>query len=129
MSDRRPPRAPAGLGAAGRRLWRGAVRELVFRPDELAVLEHACRTVDELAALQAALADAEPMVAGSMGQPRPHPLYQEVRAHRDTLRRLLAQLDVPDDVAVDDRPMTNARASAQRRWANHRRDVRNAGSV
>lgn len=123
MGDRKP-RAPAGLGATGKRLWRSVTGELELRGDERGLLEHACRTVDELATLQAALAEAEPMSAGSMGQPRAHPLYAEIRAHRDMLRRLLAAIDVPDegDVGEAVRPMSNVSASARRRWEEYRRD-------
>lgn len=100
MSDRRRgPRAPAGLSAAGRRLWRSVVDRYDLRPDELALLEHAGRCADELASLQQALTDAPAVVAGSTGQPRPNGLYAEVRAHREVLKRLLGGLDVPEDGA------------------------------
>lgn len=123
MGDRKP-RAPAGLGATGRRRWRSVTAEFELRGDECRLLEHACRTVDELATLQAALANAEPMSVGSMGQPRAHPLYAEIRAHRDMLRRLLAAIDVPDegDAGGVVRPISNRSASARRRWEEYRRD-------
>lgn len=97
MSDRRTPRAPSGLAAAGRRLWRTVVGRYDLRPDEAALLAAAARTADELAVLEAALEDSPPVVVGSTGQPRPNGLFGEVRAHREILRRLLADLDVPED--------------------------------
>src|SRR5215211_3871689 len=101
MSDcRRSQRAPAGLGSAGRALWRRLTEGLRLRSDELVLLEAAARTADELAELEAALAEAPATVAGSMGQTRPNPLYAEVRAHREALRRLLGSLDVPEAECV-----------------------------
>ena len=122
MGDRKP-RCPAGLGAAGKRLWRSVTGELDLRSDELGILEQAARTTDELAALVSALAVAEPMVSGSMGQPKPNPLFGEVRAHRDLLRRLLRSIEV-EDQAADDAALTvgmsNSERSARLRWRAHR---------
>ena len=117
------PRAPAGLGKAGRKLWRDMVKLLDLRPDELAALAQAASTVDELERLQAALCDAPLMVAGSKGQPRPNPLLDEVRRHREVLARLLARIEVPDgdeEAEQDRKASSNRQASALRRWQNYR---------
>lgn len=93
--------APKGLGAAGRRLWRAAVAEYEFDAAEVELLRTACRTVDELARIETALSEAGSLtVKGSTGQPRAHPLLEEARRHRAVLARLVAALDLPDEVAV-----------------------------
>lgn len=117
------PRAPAGLGKAGKKLWRDMVKLLDLRPDELASLAQAASTVDELERLQAALANAPLTVSGSKGQPRPNPLLDEVRRHREVLARLLARIEVPDDDAEaeqDRKASSHRQASALRRWQNYR---------
>jgi hypothetical protein len=99
------------------------VKLLDLRPDELAALAQAASTVDELERLQAALANAPLTVSGSKGQPRPNPLLDEVRRHREVLARLLARIEVPDDDAEaeqDRKASSNRQASALRRWQNYR---------
>jgi hypothetical protein len=117
-------RAPAGLGAAGRNLWRSVAGAFDLDPDEAELLRQACRCADELADLRSALAASDTVVAGSTGQPRPNPLYTELRAHRETLARLLRALDLPDEEAARG-SAASARASeaARRRWRaeKHRR--------
>ena len=63
------PRAPAGLGAAGRRLWRDVTAEFDPRGDELRILEEACREVDLIVRAEAELAAAPSLLVA--GQPRP----------------------------------------------------------
>lgn len=100
------PRAPKGLGSAGRRVWRDTVGEredgsrLVLRPDELVLLEHFCRLADDADRLRGELADAPLTVTGSMGQPVQHPLRGELHrtlATMDRLQRTLALPDAPDE--------------------------------
>jgi hypothetical protein len=85
-------RTPAGLGPRGRALWKSTIEEFELSPPEMDVLAEACRTVDELGRLAAALAAADLVVVGSMGQPRPNLLFDEVRKHRALLGVLLALL-------------------------------------
>jgi pyruvate/2-oxoglutarate dehydrogenase complex dihydrolipoamide acyltransferase (E2) component len=118
-----PPDAPAGLGEAGRAFWLAVRREWKLRADEDVLLLAACRTLDELAPLERALADASPVVAGSRGQVRPHPLIAEVRAHRLALRQLLAALGLAEaDASSGDAAVraASARSSAGRQLARHR---------
>ena len=59
--------------------------------------EQAARTADELERLEKAVrALPDLVVAGSMGQPRMHPLLGEVRAHRQLFERLTTALNLPD---------------------------------
>lgn len=117
-----PPKAPAGLGAAGRKLWREVLADFALPPDGQALLVQACRTVDELEQLREAIADAEVMTTGSQGQPVASPLFAEARAHRATLAKLISQLALPDeeDVPKLTGAQERARNAAQTRWALHR---------
>ncbi|MGH9122034.1 MAG: hypothetical protein ACRDYC_08815 [Acidimicrobiales bacterium] len=112
-------RAPVGLNAAGRGFWRKVTTDFELDHDGLALLEQAARTLDELERLQAAVAGAELLVEGSSGQPRPHPLLAEVRAHRATLGKLLTALALPDEEDVTPLTATQERAqkAARARWA------------
>lgn len=118
------PRAPAGLGAPGRTLWRAVTDGYTLREDERQALVAACRTLDELARLEAALKDAPVVVAGSKGQERPNPLFAEVRSHRLALKALLASVGLTD--AEADRHAGAARSSAGRKLARQRWDHRGA---
>jgi hypothetical protein len=89
------PRVPAGLDAAGRRLWREVLAGYVLAPPEVALLVELCRVVDRLDRLAAALAIEPLTVAGSMGQPKIHPLYAEARSQAATLAHLARALRIP----------------------------------
>lgn len=124
-------RAPAGLGAAGRRLWRTIVDVHELEPQELALLAEAARTTDELAAITGALAAADVTTTGAAGQTRAHPLFAEARAHRLTLAKLLGALDLPAEGEEVGRSPASQRAShaAQVRWGRRDqvRSIRSAG--
>ncbi|MGI8537715.1 MAG: hypothetical protein ACR2K2_14820 [Mycobacteriales bacterium] len=90
------PRAPNGLKAPGRSFWGAIVGAFELRADELRLLEAACRTLDDLTRLEAELAGSDLMVTGAAGQVRASPLVGEIRSHRDLLRKLTAQLRLPD---------------------------------
>jgi len=110
---------PAGLAEPGQKLWKSVVSRYILTPAELTMLAEACRTADELTRLEQALRELpELTVPGSMGQPRPHPLLQEVRNHRLLLERLTSALNLPDDFQeVGLRPgQRHARTAALARW-------------
>lgn len=116
------PRRPTGLGTTGRRFWNRVMADYDnLRADEAVVLEHACRVLDTIARLDAALADAPLTVRGSVGQERENPLLSEVRQQRMALSRLVRQLDLPqpDEVAEirDALRSRRARAAARARWS------------
>lgn len=108
---------PKGLGTRGRRLWKQSLDQFEFRPDELIVLEDACRHVDVVDALAAKLEGADLVTAGSKGQMTAHPLLQELRASKDLVAKLLRQLGLPDEVGGD---RSTERSSAGRRLARQR---------
>lgn len=108
---------PAGLGPGGKRLWSDLMAKYVFRRDELAVVERACRLVDRIDAMERDLGGATTSL-GSMGQVVVHPLIPEIRAHSATLATLLRGLKLPDDeVGVEAPRSTQAREAARSRWA------------
>ena len=115
------PKPPTGLRAAGKRMWVAVTGPdaYVLTPAELAMLEEACRTYDELGALEKALRELPDLVVtGSMGQPRIHPLLAEVRAHRTLLAKLTERLNLPDlDQKVGLRARSkHAKKAADARW-------------
>ncbi|HVX20894.1 MAG TPA: hypothetical protein VHB02_06085 [Acidimicrobiales bacterium] len=115
--------APAGLNRAGKALWTAITEKYEFRPDELAILEDACRMADLIAAMEGAWADdGSPMTSeGSQGQLVVHPLIAELRQYRNARARLLKQLALPDDVgAASGNGNTNARSAQARDAANAR---------
>lgn len=121
MGDSRP-RAPSGLGVAGRRFWRSMVGVYEFSPAELEVLRQACRVVDVLARVDEALAADDVVSYGSRGQPVRHPLLEpsaDQRALLDQLLRSLA-LPMPDEVEGS-RRAPQQQAAAQARWREQRR--------
>lgn len=118
-SDRVVPAPPDGLGDRSRDLWRQIVNVYDLRPDELRILDDACREAQLIDRLERQLEDAPLMVKGSMGQWVASPLVSEVRQHRSTLAGLLKRLDLPDDDVSADSPAersTKARAAANARW-------------
>ncbi len=109
---------PQDLHACGIALWDEVSEAYELRQDEQRILEHACRTVDELARLQQALVESDIVVVGSTGQPRSSPLIAEIRGHRQLLSRLVQQLDLPDLEAPAQRSALSQRkaAAANARW-------------
>jgi hypothetical protein len=117
MVDQRKPVRPSDLRAAGKRLWADVTGEFDLGPDEAGALREACRTLDELDDLRAALSGQPMTVAGSQGQPVANPLLGEARRHRETLARLLERLSLPagdEDQGATPAQRRAARAAAQR---------------
>jgi hypothetical protein len=107
---------PGDLSKAGKALWTETLATFDLDATEQRLLAEACRACDELDVLRRALASSEPLVEGSQGQPRPNPLYDEMRRHRDSLAKLIGALGIPSpeqQVTVSDK----ARAAASARWA------------
>jgi hypothetical protein len=112
------PRAPAGLGLNGRRLWRETVLNYEVDPHERPALAEACHLADELAALRAQLAaDGRAFVRGSAGQEVANPLYGEIRAHAGLIHRLLVSLGVEDAPGEARARSRSARKAATARWS------------
>lgn len=110
---------PARLSASARALWVGVTSRWELRPDELRILEDACREATLVDKIEAALKGADLVTDGSTGQVRAHPLLSEVRQHRVAMTSLLARLALPDDEAEgrqDAARSEHARAAAVARW-------------
>lgn len=89
------PRKPRGLNASGTRLWERIVAtyDLEESPEKLAILEHACRTADDLARFERGMKGAPLTVKGSAGQACINPIQSEIRFSRGLLAQLLARLN------------------------------------
>jgi hypothetical protein len=95
------------------------VGKYMLTPAEVEMLGQAARTADELDRLERAVrALSELVVSGSTGQPKVHPLLEEVRRHRLLLERLTGALNLPDqDEEVGSRAGSrHARKAAEGRW-------------
>ena len=114
------PKAPAGFRAAGKKLWSGISGAYELRPDELRILEDACREADLIDSMVKWLEDDDIMTIGSTGQPVVNPLVSEVRQHRTVLSSLMRQLKLPDDGNVEKEAgerSASARTAANARWS------------
>ncbi len=87
-------RSPAGLGAAGRRLWQSVVDDFDLEEHELVLLVQAVRTVDLLEELDKRVR-ADGALHDSPQGLRAHPAAVEGRQQRIALARLLAALRLP----------------------------------
>ena len=127
MTDAVKP--PAGLQGPGTAIWESISKQYSLNPGETAILEALARTLDELERLEAAMAGQPMTVTGSQGQPRPHPLLGELRAHRALADKLQVSLALPAPGEL-----TGRRRSGQHKAAvevRHRRaalaEVRRSG--
>ena len=112
-----PPRVPAGIGDAGRKLWRAITREHELDGRETAILAQACRQADALADMDAALVRDGIVVPGAAGQPRLNAIVAESRQARLALAKLLDLLHLPDDDA-EARKNRPQQRRASRRWGS-----------
>src|SRR5512139_3725051 len=97
-------RAPSGLGAKGRRLWREMHEVAEFNPAERVVLEEACRIADRLDRLDQVLAgDASGWMRLKASQDGTEVTVtldnalSEARQQANVLKQLIASLRIPDE--------------------------------
>ena len=109
--------APSNLAVKGQELWDQIAGFYQLRPDELRLLEDACREVDLVERLEVELRDAPLMVKGSMGQLVASPLVSELRQHRMAAKALLGALKLPDEAPDAGSTSSSARAAARARWS------------
>jgi hypothetical protein len=95
---------PEGLQADGRSFWEAILEKFELAEHELVILKEACRPIDLLDSLQAAIDQDGPLQRWGEGS-RAYPAAPELRQHRIALARLLASLGIPAD-PDDDRPVT-----------------------
>lgn len=114
------PKAPAGLGARGSAFWRDITGTYDLLRHEQELLAECCRCLDQIDALQAAIAADGVTVRGSEGQPRTHPALDRINSTRALLGRLLGQLALPDEDDVEQTPQQRKASKAARtRWRAH----------
>jgi hypothetical protein len=86
---------PAGLKKAGKQLWRTITAAYDLRGDEAALLTSACKTADEIDALEDALREAAPTVPSyPSGSLKANPLLNQLRLLRLAQQKLLEGLDL-----------------------------------
>jgi hypothetical protein len=117
-----PPPPPEGLGGRGLRLWTDTVSELEHDPDELVLLEEACRLADELDEMGVLLANSAMLSTGSRGQPVANPLIREIRGHRLALSRVLRQLGATRPAEEDQERLTPSQRGRKAAIARHHGD-------
>jgi hypothetical protein len=118
------PKAPAELGAEGRRPWREIVADaagqgIELTAQELVWLRQAGKLADTIGLMEAAVAGAELVVPGYNRQPTAHPFLCELRMTRQLLAQTVARidLDVPEASGVSSGAGGNRfRAAALARW-------------
>ena len=114
MSSARP-NPPPDLLSAGKKLWKSIVADLPEAVEldarELALLAHASRQADDIAALERALKRDGVTISGSAGQPRLNAALTELRQGRIALARLLGGLDIPEEEKTH-----TAASQRARRW-------------
>ncbi|MEO1058687.1 MAG: hypothetical protein AAFY28_17410 [Actinomycetota bacterium] len=114
---------PDRLDAGGHSLWRDVTNAYTLRPDELRLLEDACRERDLIDKLDEALTTTDLTAAGSTGQLVIHPLVAEIRLHRSVFASLCARLKLPDEPEPGERhnnrgrfTSVTGRRAATSRW-------------
>lgn len=90
-----PPRTPAGLKAAGKRLWSSIADVYGLHEHERATLLAACRCADLLDRLAGEAAAHDVTVVNTKGDQVVHPAIAEMRAQSLALTRMLASLRLP----------------------------------
>ena len=100
MSTSKRPAAPAGVGAAARRLWNQVLERYDLDEHERALLAETVRTVDVLERLDAVVRRE----GVTLEDGKPHPAIVEQRQMRITLARLVTALRLPEDAVADGRP-------------------------
>lgn len=106
---------PADLAPSSGKMWDSVVTKYELRPDELRILEDACREADLIDDLEKHLRGADRIVKGSMGQQVINPLISELRQHRIAFSSLMSKLKLPDDGA--EVAGSQQRDAANARWA------------
>jgi hypothetical protein len=110
------PPAPDGLGRRGKRLWAETIQVYVLTPTELVLLEEIARRVDEQARLERVVRGLRPadlVVEGYMGQPRAHPLLDQLLRYDDVIGKLSKQLGLPAESTRGLKGLPGGKSSAR----------------
>jgi hypothetical protein len=108
------PRAPAGAGPSGRRLWREIQADYELSEHETALLTALVRQVDRLDKLEELIA-AEGLTVDASHGVKMHPAVPEARASAIAIARISAALRLPAGETGDDaRPAASQRRTGVR---------------
>lgn len=110
MANSRAPRAPKDLATGGKRLWNRVQRDFELADHEESVLLQACRIVDLLDRLQAAMASEDVVVDSPQGK-KTNPAVVEFRQQALALAKCMASLRIPFG---DDETQPQQRSGARR---------------
>lgn len=107
------PRAPAGLEARGRKLWKSIHDQHpnISEPEREVALE-ACRVADRLERLDAICRVSEPVIETDKGGLITHPAFAEARQQQNLLKQMVAALRLPEP-ASGKRPQTRPARGVQ----------------
>ena len=111
--------APDGLAERGAQFWASVTDGFELTGAESELLAEACRTLDDLDRLAEAITRDGAMATGAAGQPVVHPALTEARGQRLALHRLLAALQLEDD--IPDAVTLRNRQANRSRWAQQKR--------
>ena len=104
------PKAPANLGAAGRRLWRSVLKEFDLEEHELALLRRACHVADRCDQLQAVIDSEGLFETNRLNERKMHPAVPELRQQEILFAKLIVAMRVPLGEAGDDEARPQLRA-------------------
>jgi hypothetical protein len=107
------PRPPIGLKLGGKRLWNRVTGTFELAEHETAVLLQACRIVDVLDRLQAAIDSSEVLVESPQGL-KANPAVVEFRQQAVTLAKCMASLRIPVDTDDGDARLPQQRVGVRR---------------
>ena len=108
-------RTPAGLKAAGKRLWSSVTDEFDLPEHEAALLLEACRTKDLLNDLDLTIR-REGLIVQSEQGPKVHPAVIEARQQKTSLNQLSASLRLPSDEGEEGVARPQRRGGARRAY-------------
>lgn len=116
------PKQPKGLGPAGTAFWTNALTRYWMdgEPHKLALLEQACKVLDQIAELDTAMQGQPLTVWGSKHQPVIHPLIAEKRFQQGQFVSLVKALGLPDAEEDDETEAARLRSERARHAANVR---------
>ncbi|MHA3723463.1 hypothetical protein ACXR2T_06250 [Leucobacter sp. HY1910] len=120
--DGEPVPPPEYLGVRGAAFWVAQQAAYEWDEHDSQVLVEACRTLDTIDALAAAIEHDGVMLAGSQGQPVLNGAVAELRQQQTSLARLLAALDLDaEEVGVKSPQQVRSQTANRARWKGGRR--------
>lgn len=98
----KPPKAPAGLGSAGKRFWQRVVAEYVLTSEHhLRLLLECSRCLDSIESARGAVARDGQFIPNRFGELREHPGVATELQCRRTFRALLRELNLDSGPGAD----------------------------